>query len=64
MRFTIPEALPVAAAAITPEAGPDITVFAASLDTSDAETIPPLPFITSISPPKPALASSCRRRAI
>ena len=34
-----------------PDAGPDITVFAASLTTRLAETVPPLPFITSSSPP-------------
>ena len=33
--------------AITPEAGPDITVLAASRATIRAETMPPLPFITS-----------------
>ena len=35
---------------MTPEAGPDMTVLAASSATRAAETMPPLPFITSTSP--------------
>ena len=38
-------------AAITPEAGPDITVFTASRETMPALTMPPLPFITRSSRP-------------
>ena len=45
-RSGIPARRPVATAAITPEAGPDITVLTASFDTDLAETMPPLPFIT------------------
>ena len=38
------------AAAITPDAGPDMTVLADSRATILADTIPPLPFITRTSP--------------
>ena len=54
----VPEDFPVCAAAITPEAGPDITVFAASSITNFDEIVPPLPFITSNSPSYPFDTSS------
>ncbi len=50
IRFGMPARRPIVAAAMTPDAGPDITVFAASRETWRAETMPPLPFITSTSP--------------
>ena len=53
---------PEDAAAMTPEAGPDITVFTAASATIDAETVPPLPCITSRSRPKPRDFSSPARR--
>ena len=43
----------VAAAAITPDAGPDMIVLAASRATSRAATVPPLPFMTRTSDPGP-----------
>ena len=49
-------------AAITPEAGPDITVFAAASAMSCDEIVPPLPCITSRSRSKPLAFSSVRSR--
>ncbi len=57
-----PACIAVAAAAITPDAGPDITVATACSVTTDADTVPPLPCITSSSRAKPRRASSfCSR---
>jgi hypothetical protein len=57
-----PACIAVAAAAITPDAGPDITVATACSVTMPAETVPPLPCMTSSSRAKPRPASSfCRR---
>ena len=42
-----PDRRPVHAAAMTPEAGPDMTVLAASRPAFRAETMPPLPLTTS-----------------
>ena len=50
------------AAAITPEAGPDITVFAASSAATRAETVPPLPCMTSSSAAKPRSSRPPRSR--
>ena len=61
--FRTPDYASVAAAAMTPEAGPDITVLAASPAAARAGTVPPLPFITSTSRAWPACASrSCKWR--
>jgi hypothetical protein len=57
-----PACIAVAAAAITPEAGPDITVATACSVTMPAETVPPLPCMTSSSRAKPRPSSSfCSR---
>src|SRR6187200_2170829 len=44
MALATPDCAKVAAAAITPDAGPDMMVLAASRATSRAATVPPLPF--------------------
>ncbi len=62
MAFFSPDWARVAAAAITPEAGPDITVLAAASTTSPAGTVPPLPFITRRSRAKPCARNSSWRR--
>jgi hypothetical protein len=62
MAFWTPACASVAAAAMTPEAGPDITVLAASRATIGAGTVPPLPFMTRRSRSKPRPASSRPRR--
>ena len=49
-----PACIAVAAAAITPDAGPDITVATACSATIVDDTVPPLPCITSRSRPKAA----------
>jgi hypothetical protein len=64
MAFSTPACASVTAAAITPEAGPDITVFAASRATTGAGTVPPLPFMTRRSRVKPRAERSCERRAM
>ncbi len=63
MALAMPDCASVAEAAITPEAGPDMMVLAASRATTRADTVPPLPFMTSRSRLKPRASSSpCRRR--
>ena len=49
-------------AAITPEAGPDITVFTAERAIRVEDMVPPLPCITKMSRSKPLALSSVRRR--
>ena len=44
-----PAARPMAAAAMTPDAGPESTVLTAFAAAERAETLPPLPWITSSS---------------
>ena len=51
IRRPLPAARPMAAAAITPEAGPESTVLTAFAAAARAETLPPLPWITSSSRP-------------
>ncbi len=47
---------------MTPDAGPDITVLTAASATIDADTVPPLPCITSRSRAKPRVFNSPARR--
>ena len=51
IRSRHPAARPMAAAAMTPEAGPESTVLTAFAAAERAETLPPLPWITSSSRP-------------
>ena len=60
--FSNPAAAAVYAAAITPEAGPDMTVFTAVFDATRADTVPPLPRMTSTSRRYERDASSSTRR--
>jgi hypothetical protein len=64
MAFSTPASASVTAAAMTPDAGPDITVFAASRATTGAGTVPPLPFMTRRSREKPRLERSRESRAM
>ena len=58
MRFGKPAGAPIRAAAIAPEAGPDITVCTACLAASGASIMPPLPCMTRSSRVEAALAQA------
>ena len=60
--FSKPASAAVRAAAITPEAGPDMTVFTALSAAARAETVPPLPRMTRTSRRYERVASSSTRR--
>ena len=60
--FSKPAPAAVYAAAITPEAGPDMTVFTAASAATRAETVPPLPRMTRTSRRYARAASSSTRR--
>ena len=61
MRLGRPAATPMRAAAIAPDAGPDMTVCTACRDASGASIMPPLPCMMRSSRAKPPSRSRCEQ---